>query len=195
MATDRRIDKTQQALRHAMFTLMEVKPYEQITVKDLVEEANVARSSFYAHFRDKDDLLLSGFKIIGINSSDDLFDENDNSDYPNFAIVLFKGAEEWKPMSQAFLNRESGTVASHHIRNMLIIQTRNWLKLNSTSEASVTDLEAIVHYLSSALLGLLTWWVNNDFPHSAQTMSDKFNQLAVDGLRGIEGVTLKATKK
>lgn len=190
MKTDRRIDKTQQALRDAMSSLIDEKPYEQITVKDLVERANVARSSFYAHFRDKDDLLLSGFKMIGINSSDDIFGDAEAHDYPNFAIVLFRGSEQFKSMSRAFLTLDSGTVASHHIRNMLIIQTRDWIKRNSKGEASAADIEAIVHYLASALLGLLTWWVNNDFPHSAQVMSDKFNQLAVNGLRGITEVTI-----
>jgi AcrR family transcriptional regulator len=194
MKTDRRIDKTQQALRDAMSVLIEQKPYAQITVKDLVDQANVARSSFYAHFKDKDDLLLSGFKMIGINSTEDIIVDTDNHSYPNFAIVLFRGAEQWPSMSRAFLTLDAGTVASHHMRNMLIIQIRDWIKRHGATDAPALDLEAIVHYLTSALLGLLTWWVNNDFPYTAQVMSDKFNQLAVDGLRGVENLTLKTTR-
>lgn len=190
MKTDRRIDKTQNALRLAISSLIDEKPYEQITVKDIVDRANVARSSFYAHFRDKDDLLLSGFQMIGINSSNDLFEDQANKDYPNFAIVLFRGSEQWKSMSRTFLSQKTGTVPSHHIRNMLIIQTRAWIQHNSTPDASTVDIEAIVHYLASALMGLLTWWVNNDFPYSAQVMSDKFNQLAVNGLKSIEQITI-----
>lgn len=188
--SDRRIDKTQKALRDAMSALVEEKPYAEITVRDLVERANVARSSFYAHFRDKDDLLLSGFKVIGINSTDDIFSGSDDHGYPDFAIVLFRGAEQWKSMARAFLTLDSATVASHHMRNMLIIQTRDWLKKRSSGHVSSEELEAIVHFLASALLGLLTWWVANDFPNSAKTMSDKFNQLALVGLQGVEGLQL-----
>lgn len=192
MKTDRRVDKTQKALRNALSALIAEKPYEDITVTELVERANIARSSFYAHFRDKDDLLLSGFKEIGISSSDDIFVESEqNSGYPNFAIVLFRGAEEWKEMAKAFLNLDSATVASHHMRNMLVIQTREWLQKHSDGKMAAKELEAIVHYLASALLGLLTWWVLNDFPFSAIVMSDKFNELAVSGLQGIDSINLQ----
>lgn len=195
MKTDRRIDKTQDALRLAISSLIEEKPYEKITVKNIVDRANVARSSFYAHFRDKDDLLLSGFKMIGINSSEDLFEETENTGYPNFAIVLFRGSEQWKSLSRTFLTQKAGTVASHHIRNLLIVQTREWIKRHSAANASPADTEAIVHYLASALLGLLTWWVSNDFPYSAQVMSDKFNQLAVNGLRSMQELTINTYTK
>jgi AcrR family transcriptional regulator len=191
MKVDRRIDKTQNALRLAISSLIEEKPYEQISVKDIVERANVARSSFYAHFRDKDDLVLSGFRMIGINSSDDIFEEGQDTGYPNFAIVLFRGSEQWKSLSRTFLTQKAGTVASHHIRNLLIIQTREWIHRNRTANAAHADLEDIVHYLASALIGLLTWWVNNDFPDSAEVLRDKFNQLAVNGLRSMEEVTIK----
>jgi AcrR family transcriptional regulator len=186
MKTDRRVDKTHKALRRAISELIEEKPYEDITVTELVERANIARSSFYAHFKDKDDLLLSGFQDIGVSSADDIFIESEeDAGYPNFAIVLFRGAEEWKSMAKAFLNLDSATVASHHMRNMLVIQTRNWLKKHTVSSLPEKEVEAIVHYLTSALIGLLTWWVRNDFPFSADFMSEKFNQLAVTGLQGL----------
>ncbi|HLS98386.1 MAG TPA: TetR-like C-terminal domain-containing protein, partial [Porticoccaceae bacterium] len=88
----------------------------------------------------------------------------------------------------AFLNLDSATVASHHMRNMLVIQTRDWLKKHKDNSLSNLEMEAIVHYLASALLGLLTWWVRSDFPFSADVMSDKFNQLAVAGLQGVGGL-------
>jgi len=188
MKTDRRVDKTNKALRKAISELIEEKPYEDITVTELVERANIARSSFYAHFRDKDDLLLSGFQEIGVMTSDDIFTESGDDTYPNFAIVLFRGAEEWQLMAKAFLNLDSATVASHHMRNMLVIQTRDWLRKHSDGSMSDKEMEAIVHYLASALLGLLTWWVLNDFPFSADYMSNKFNELAVAGLQGVDGV-------
>lgn len=190
MKTDRRSSKTQRALFSAMSTLVEKKPYAEVTVKDLIEEADVARSSFYAHFRDKDDLLLNGFKEIGINSASDIFSNTDDAQgYPDFATVIFHGSEQWKSMARACLSLDATTVASHHLRNMLIIQTRDWLKQSDKACAKPADLEATVHYLASALLGLLTWWVSNDFPQSADIMSDKFNKLAIEGLRGVEYIS------
>ena len=189
MARDRRIDKTQRALRMAMSELVEEKDYAAITVRDLVERANVARSSFYAHFRDKDDLVLSGFKEIGINAAEDVFSGSEEG-YPNFAIVLFRGAEQWKSMAKALLSLDAATVASHHLRNMVIIQAREWLRSHSSEDMSMLEQEAIVHYLASGLLSMMIWWVQNDFPCSADEMSETFNTLAVKGLQGVAHVSI-----
>src|SRR5262245_36474464 len=56
---DRRIQKTQKLLHEALACLIREKPYESIVVKEILDRANVGRSTFYAHFRDKDDLLVS----------------------------------------------------------------------------------------------------------------------------------------
>ncbi len=58
-AKDRRIQKTQRLLREALASLIREKPYNSIVVKQILDHANVGRSTFYTHFRDKDDLLVS----------------------------------------------------------------------------------------------------------------------------------------
>lgn len=185
MKVDRRIQKTRDALRDALADLMSEKPYEDITVYELTHRANVSRSSFYVHFQDKDDLLISGFQEIGVNSSDDLFEMRpDGSPYPDFSSVLFRGTERWKDAARACWCSETSNAATAHLRNMLVIQTREWLK-SIRPPLSPADLESTVHYLSSALQGLLTWWVKNDFPYPAEVVSEHFNRLAVSGLQSI----------
>lgn len=58
--TDRRIQKTQTLLRQALVSLIREKSYDLIAVKEILDRANVGRSTFYMHFRDKDELLVSG---------------------------------------------------------------------------------------------------------------------------------------
>lgn len=55
---DRRVRKTRDALHGALIGLMMERAYERITVSDVIERANVGRSTFYAHYRDKDELLV-----------------------------------------------------------------------------------------------------------------------------------------
>src|SRR5947207_8618855 len=57
---DRRIQKTVKLLREALVSLISEKPYDSIVIKEILDRANVGRSTFYMHFRDKDELLLSG---------------------------------------------------------------------------------------------------------------------------------------
>ena len=61
---DRRVERTRGLLRGALASLIHEKPYERIVVKEILARANVGRSTFYAHFRDKDELLYSGIAEI-----------------------------------------------------------------------------------------------------------------------------------
>src|SRR5512138_551908 len=61
---DRRALRTRQALSQALIALIQEKRYEAITVKDICDRANVGRSTFYAHYQDKDDLLASNFRQV-----------------------------------------------------------------------------------------------------------------------------------
>jgi len=57
--TDARVKRTRDALGDALIALMQEKPFDTITVQDVLDRAHVSRSTFYSHYTDKDDLLMS----------------------------------------------------------------------------------------------------------------------------------------
>ena len=61
---DRRTQKTRKALSEALISLMFEKSYESIVVQDILDRANVGRSTFYTHFRDRDELLVNGLQDL-----------------------------------------------------------------------------------------------------------------------------------
>ena len=61
---DRRVARTRAALHQALAQLIHEKPYEEIGVGDIAERANVGRTTFYAHFQGKDELLVSGIEEL-----------------------------------------------------------------------------------------------------------------------------------
>src|ERR1700712_3059528 len=61
---DRRTARTKSSLRSALINLILEKRYDEITVQDIIDRANVGRSTFYVHCLDKDDLLISDFTRV-----------------------------------------------------------------------------------------------------------------------------------
>lgn len=70
MSQDRRVRKTQTAIKDALITLLEKKRFEEITIQEISDLADVNRSTFYTHFIDKYDLLdkMENEKIDEIRS-------------------------------------------------------------------------------------------------------------------------------
>src|SRR5262245_16300234 len=64
---DRRTRKTRQQLRSALLVLLKEKRYEDISVQDIIERADVARSTFYVHYVDKDALLTGPQGVFAAN--------------------------------------------------------------------------------------------------------------------------------
>src|SRR5437879_2567800 len=56
---DARVRRTRDSLGDALVTLMQEKPFDSITVQEVLDRAGVGRSTFYAHYRDKEDLFMS----------------------------------------------------------------------------------------------------------------------------------------
>src|SRR5262245_53483333 len=67
---DRRVQRTKTSLHDALIGLAIEKPYPSIAVKEILDRANVGRSTFYTHFRDKDDLLESGIHEVLLSMHD-----------------------------------------------------------------------------------------------------------------------------
>ena len=61
ISTDRRVQRTRQALREALLSLMKEKDYNAITVEEITARANLGRTTFYLHYKDKEALLLEKF--------------------------------------------------------------------------------------------------------------------------------------
>src|SRR3954466_12612335 len=55
---DRRIQRTRQLLLQALFSLIQEKGFDAVTVQDIIDRADIGRSTFYVHFVDKEDLLV-----------------------------------------------------------------------------------------------------------------------------------------
>src|SRR3989337_392751 len=63
-AIDRRAARTRKALHGALMSLILRQGYEATTIQDIIDEADVGRSTFYDHYTGKEDLLRKGFQTM-----------------------------------------------------------------------------------------------------------------------------------
>jgi AcrR family transcriptional regulator len=182
MKEDRRIARTRQLLHETLFALASEYGYDTVTVQDVLDRAGVARSTFYAHFRDKDDLLLSGFQRMRESLPGNLLSTSSKhgADHPGFGLSLFEHVGENRELAKVFMTGDAGRLVSGHLRNLLVIDTRAWVRQQAGAIGVAEDL--VVQYMVSALFGLLTWWVEHDFPYSPQEMGAAYRRMVSPGL-------------
>src|SRR5258706_8084711 len=62
--TDRRVQRTREQLQQALIDLVSERRYDALTIQEIVERANVGRTTFYLHYTGKDDLFMSCHEAI-----------------------------------------------------------------------------------------------------------------------------------
>jgi len=187
MKPDRRIERTRKLIREALYELIIEKGYDAITVQEIITRANVARSSFYAHFRDKDDLLFDGFtRDLDAALRGRMFDPNTApGTFPEFAKAILQSSTTHKTMVRALFTKDANSLTTNHLRNLMVVQIREWLHAHHDAQRQPLEIELAVHYLANALVGVLAWWVHTDLPHSEDEVNQVFNTLTLTGLSSL----------
>lgn len=185
---DRRVQRTRQALHEALVDLILEKGFEKVTVQDIIDRANVGRSTFYLHYRDTEDLLLGGFDRLWTLLGNHVDERGKNNvSVWDLSLLVFQHAQSYTSIAKAVLGKQSGRVMFGHMQRQLSALMREALQPHWTTNNSV-PLDLAVHHLASSLLSQLAWWVDHDVPYSAEQMNTLFQQLTRPGLEAITAV-------
>lgn len=173
---DRRIQKSKKHLSDAFIALILEKGYDAVTIQDIIDRANVGRSTFYAHFESKEQLLFSGHQQL----SDALLGSmNEKSKDGIDFLMLYNHAKDNFQIAKAMLGKKGGDLIIGHIRDVMSLKIAKDLKRDaSKSKAEQMKIHFTSEALSSALVSFLTNWLDADMPYSPEEMSEKCNELA-----------------
>ena len=188
---DRRSQRTQQALMEALIALLAVKNYDEISVNDIVERANVGRATFYAHYQDKDDLLRNGFERVldMLIQHVNLVEADQNLQLDTTPLFLHaKGHYELYRMLVWGSGFEVLT-KDGHAALAVKFQESFALFLAGKTEPSV-PLAILSYSMAGSLLLLLKWWLDNKMPYSPEYMNEIFQKLVMPSVENI----LKSTE-
>lgn len=182
---DRRVQRTRRLLRDALITLSLDRGYDAITIQDITDHANLGRATFYLHYKDKDDLLLSTLQEI----VDELLErigpaENAlNETHDNFAIqTLFQHAQENADLYRIILRGSGAASVQRRLREIAANVAREALHARLDDQSSPIPLDLVAHYFSRALLGMVDWWLTENMPYSVDYMADVLTRLSLNPL-------------
>ncbi|MGW7410139.1 TetR/AcrR family transcriptional regulator [Streptomyces sp. NPDC054833] len=182
-STDRRVRRTRRALLDALSALMAQKGYDAVTVADIIDRADVGRSTFYSHYTDKADLLEDG--LADLRS---LLRPPVGSARPrhplDFSLPMFRHAHQQRRLARALAHRSSAGPLLSRIEELLVETVGEPLAAHASGPVPV---EAAARFVTGAFLGLLAWWLDQDEPCSAEEIDQVFRALVAPGLRAATG--------
>jgi AcrR family transcriptional regulator len=189
--SDRRVSRTRRQLREALMSLILEKGYDAVTVEDITSRADLGRTTFYLHYRDKEELLLESIDAI----ANDLKSQVDRmtsaggqtADQPQPIHMAFHHAAEHADLYRIILQGEGATKTATRIRRIISSGIIDFLQaraqMTAASPTAPRILQMVADYFASALLGYLTWWLEEGTPGTPDEMADRFLDLFFNGAR------------
>ncbi len=186
---DRRITRTRTALHEALRELVLEKGYEAVTIEDITGRANVGRTTFYLHYRDKEDLLFENFKKKLFEQVENagprpmlrwLSRSEDNIVYAIFELVQ-ENADLFKSMMKAQSNSVYTRFQDIHVKAVTRL-LENAPVIQKRAERVNFPLDFIIDYYSGALWSVIIWWVEHDFTPGVSQVTEQFLKLFNPGL-------------
>jgi AcrR family transcriptional regulator len=181
---DRRAARTRKALHEALISLILRKGYEPITIKDIIEEADVGRSTFYAHYTSKEDLLRKGFEELRRLLIDAQRNATSADGRPlenlRFSLAMFEHACEYRKVYRALVGSRGATVVINELRRVLSDVVRKDPAASASNEPIARELR--VQFVVSTFLTVLTWCLEKppDLPPS--DIDAVFRRLVLNGI-------------
>jgi AcrR family transcriptional regulator len=184
---DRRVRKTKGRLRDALVSLIHEKSYGSIVVKEILQRADVGRTAFYSHFRDKDALLDSGIhqvldehRLLSHRATARPF-----SDVLWFSLPVFEYVEQFRNRAGVHMGRQGRAIVHEHLRQVLIEQIADDVRATvgfSSGRAGRIPADLLTDYLAATFVLVLNWWVESASPLSPQQVDEVFLALVVPTL-------------
>lgn len=171
---DRRQQKTRASIFSAFSNLLQTKRYEHITVQEIIDEADIGRSTFYAHFETKDELLRSMCTDIFHHVFTEELPQEADHDYSagskslelKLGHILYHLKEHRRDL-KGILSSESGALFMRYFKEYL----------QDLFGRYMTDFQAKVppDYLLNHLVGsfaeTVKWWITGKMEYTPEEVA------------------------
>lgn len=186
---DRRIQRTRALLHEALGSLIRERAYDRITVAQILDRAKISRSTFYIHFRDKDDLLRSSMRTLlagvlsaGVGTIPDAADR-----LVAFSLPLLTHIHQHRRSARVGLGEHGRAILHYHLRDVL----SDWIAQTSGGDRELrvsrlrpaVNPQLLARHVASTFVLVLHWWLDHDGRSSAAEANRLFRALVMPVLR------------
>ncbi|MEP6848128.1 MAG: TetR/AcrR family transcriptional regulator [Acidobacteriota bacterium] len=188
--TDRRVDRTIRSLRAALIELIQEKHYDSITVQDIIDHANIGRSTFYTHFRDKEDVLVGQWKgfLERLVANIDLEKAGEAGFTPMRGLMehLKEAHALYRGLARSGKNDRLFAVGTSYLAEHL---EPKFAELAASGKTLSVPPAICAHYLGIQIFAFLKWWLDQNMPYTPAEMDRMFHELVGPGIMCVLGRT------
>jgi len=183
---DRRKQRTRRMLREALVSLILERGYEAVTIQDITERADLRRATFYLHYKDKDELLMTMLQetmdalireIEPMLRGDVLAGKTQVEPFR----VTFQHVAENANLYRIILGGQGGGMVAQRIRAYLAALILNNLRAAPAGSLAI-PADVIANHLAGAEMGLIAWWLESGQPYPADAMAQMAHRLILRGV-------------
>ncbi|AIQ48609.1 TetR family transcriptional regulator [Paenibacillus sp. FSL R7-0273] len=170
---DRRVARTQEAIKKAFLELMSEKNFNNISIQDISDRANINRATVYLHYLDKFDLLD---KIM----EEHIYNMGNLCNPDGDWIEETMHCMEYFERNYLFFSTMLASEGAPYFRNRFVQLNIEGFK----KEVDVTkgknlgqSADVVAEFVANAFVGVVEWWIKNGMPYSTQEMAEKVGEL------------------
>jgi AcrR family transcriptional regulator len=177
--TDRRVQRTRKLLQHAMIELLNEHSYDDITIQDIVNRANVGRTTFYLHFNSKEELfvtcheaLVTGFYLWPLTREEML-----SSEPPSGMLAAYRHLQEVRPLMNPIFQGKGSPLILRRMRDWSAQEIEQSLRSAFAEADSAVPFNLLANYLAGAQIALIQWWMEKRTPYPADDLARMMHRL------------------
>ena len=178
---DRRQQKTRNAIFAAFSDLLSMKNYNKITVQEIIDSANVGRTTFYAHFPTKDDLLKDMCEeLFGHIISSALDCTHTHGLYSNMNVPesvfchLLQHLQENDKNILGMLSCESSDIFLRYFKDSLNELIKTQFVNHNRRDNQHLPQDFLINHISSSFVEMVLWWLKDKKKHTPEELDRYF---------------------
>jgi AcrR family transcriptional regulator len=175
---DRRVQRTKQTLYSALLQLVDEKPFDKITVQELLERANVGRTTFYTHFESKEDLFISSHEQIIRDIGRSFFSEAGNlRAEPSPELILFLQLNQQNRDTYFYLVGGSGGEILRLLKDRIAQHLAEQLHDLFREDQSSIPFDVLCQHVAGSVVSVISWWMDKRTPYTVQEIATMLHQM------------------